>query len=102
METAVVTSIAASFAEIASRIEGHAGDEPLRDVFTHTQALCQQAAGRAPSSDLRQLLTNVQAALTTWHQVWPRLGAQRDFRAAVAREARLWSKKLSEGTRRSA
>lgn len=97
----MVTSIAASFAEIAAQIEGQAQDAALRASFTQAQVLCQQAADHAPSAELKQLLTNVQAALTTWHQVWPRLGTQRDFRLAVAREARLWSKKLSEGPRRS-
>ncbi len=96
-----MTPIATSFAEIAARIEGQARDEALRALFTQAQVLCQQAADHAPSAELRQLLTNVQAALTTWHQVWPRLGTQRDFRLAVAREARLWSKKLSGGLSRS-
>ena len=91
-----MAQLAASFAEIAERIEGRAQDETLGQLLTKTQTLCQQEASRASSAELRELLTNVQAALTRWHEVWPRLGAQREFRLAVAREARLWCKKFSE------
>ena len=67
--------------------------------FEETRALCEQAAGRAGSGALNALLANVSTALRTWQDVWPRLGTQRDFRVAVAREARLWAKRLSERTR---
>jgi len=92
-----MTSIAAAFADIAEQIDGRAQEETLREVFARTQTLCQEAVARASSADMRQLLGNVQAALARWHEVWPRLGGQRDFRSAVAREARLWSRKFSAG-----
>ena len=34
---------------------------------------------------------DVQQRLTVWRDVWPRLGQDPQFRAAVAREARRWS-----------
>jgi hypothetical protein len=50
----------------------------------------------AHSQERRALLAHVQTAAQTWREVWPRLGGQREFRHAVAREARLWSKRLLE------
>lgn len=87
--------VAAGFQAIAACIEEYRSAEALVDALRRAQALCEAVADRAGSPDLKALLPNVQQALKTWQQVWPRLGSERDFRLAVAREARLWSKRLS-------
>ena len=68
----------------------------LPDAFERTGRLCAQLAVQE-QAEVKQLLTNVQQALQTWQEVWPRLGTSGEFRAAVAREARQWSKRFSEG-----
>ena len=34
-------------------------------------------------------------AVSTWSDVWPRLGTQQEFRIAVSREARAWAQRFS-------
>ena len=65
----------------------------LTAMLEETRSLCEWAVSES-SGELQSLLTNLQQPLTTWQQVWPRLGAQEEFRLAVAREADLWSRRL--------
>jgi hypothetical protein len=88
--------VAAHFAAIASCVQERQPDRTLTALLAQTQLLCAEAAERERSADLKRLLTNVGAALQTWQQVWPRLGTRDEFRLAVAREARLWSKRFSD------
>ena len=90
-----VQELAGRFAAIAVCIEGGEPSERLLTLLREAQAACEQAADAAPQGELKDWLVNLRAATETWQQVWPRLGAQRDFRLAVAREARLWSKRFS-------
>ena len=88
--------LAARFASIAACAGARYPAAAMLETLTQTAAACADAASAEQSPETKQLLTNLQTAVTTWHQVWPRLGAQREFRLAVAREAKLWSKRLSE------
>ena len=90
-----LSDIAASFARIASCIHEDQPDSVLRAACEETETLCTAAAPESPG-EVGPLLINVTTALQTWRQVWPRLGQQREFRLAVAREAALWSKRLQE------
>ncbi len=56
--------------------------------------------GKGSPSGRRELLEDLQVRVSTWLEVWPRLGKDIDFRNAVAREARIWSKKLAEAAKR--
>lgn len=86
--------IAAHFARAASAITEQQPDEALMMIFKETRTLCEQAVAES-STEMRSLLANLQQPLETWQQVWSRLGEQQEFRQAVAREAELWSKRLS-------
>ena len=44
----------------------------------------------------RAHLQDLQQRLTVWHDVWPRLGCDPQFRVAVAREAHRWSAQLEQ------
>ena len=90
-----VAEVAARFTSLAASVEESRADATLMERMRITQAWCERAAAAERSASRRQLLTNVQQPLATWQQVWPRLGAQGEFRVAVAREARLWSKRFS-------
>jgi len=46
------------------------------------------------SFEVQEMLLQVQVRLAMWRRVWPRLGSQREFCQAVAREAQQWSKRL--------
>ena len=90
--------VSARFAAIAAGIDARREDAALLKCFEDAQMSCAQAAeGEAPSSQDKHLLANVQTALLTWRTVWPRLGAQPEFRAAVSREAHAWSKRFAQG-----
>jgi len=91
-----LSRLAAAFGRIASSIEERQPEGAVGKALHTTQVLCTAAASGAPSTEIKALLTNVQRALETWRTVWPRLGGQREFRQAVAREANLWARKLSE------
>ena len=86
--------LAAWLTAVASSSEAHHPDATVVELLGKIQSSCERAAVSGASDEQRQRLTQVQAATQTWQQVWPRLGAQRDFRLAVAREARIWSKRL--------
>ena len=88
--------IAANFATIAILIEEQRPTVLLTETFMRTQALCEGAVAQASRANAKTLAGNVQSALRTWQQVWPRLGSQPPFRQAVAREARLWSQRFLE------
>jgi len=94
--------IAEHFAAIATCIEEDRPDAFLMEVLAQTQALCEEAIAHEPRADAKTLAGNVQLAVRTWQQVWPRLGSQGPFRQAVVREARMWSKRFLEGTARRA
>ena len=70
---------------LADGIEARQDDPQVLARLAQARAACRPTAGDA------QLVTVLEA----WQQVWPRLGAQREFRLAVAREARLWAKRAA-------
>ena len=85
--------IAANFAKLASAAKDPYREAALTALLEETRLFCEWAASET-TGESRSLLTNLQQPLTTWQQVWPRLGAQQDFRLAVAREAQLWFRRL--------
>jgi len=92
--------IAAKLTDIATGIDTRQSNSGLSELFTQARVLCQAAADYEQSAPLKQSLANVAVALQTWHEVWPRLGVQQEFRLAVCREARLWAKRLLDIGRR--
>ena len=79
-----VSDVSASFETIASGIETGASTSAVVAALRAAGARCE-----------REGLANVRQAVEAWERVWPRLGAQPEFRTAVVREARLWAKKLA-------
>ena len=91
------TQITTGLHAITTCLEEGRPDAELSKFLVDAQRLCDAAATRASSrEDLARVLTNVKTAVETWQNVWPRLGQDKEFRLAVAREARLWAKRLSE------
>ena len=86
----------AQFQRIADAIEQRASDRLVTETLETARALCAETAAQTSDAAARTLFTNVRTALETWHTVWPRLGAQKEFRQAVAREAGLWARKLGQ------
>jgi len=87
--------VAESFAHLAAGLAGREPDADLLERFQRTESLCKRAVAENAPAELNSLLPKLQAALQTWQEVWPRLGTQREFRQAVAREADLWSRRLT-------
>ena len=90
-----MTTVADHFAAIAERVERRQADDGVPQLFAQTRTLCERTAATS-SAEMQRALSQVQQALETWATVWPRLGAQPEFRLAVAREARLWSKRFAQ------
>ena len=86
--------LAAHFERIASCIRQRQPETALAETLRQTRAFCEWAAAEERSTSVKQLLLNVTMALQTLQAVWPRMGTQREFRLAVAREADLWSRRL--------
>lgn len=80
------------FAALALAVDGPGNAVPA--ALTATRELCQWIAPHQPAST-RTLLEDLAHRAEVWQDVWPRLGKDGSFRAAVAREARLWSAKLT-------
>lgn len=87
--------VAGQFAAVAACVEGRRSDDEVLRALSDAQSVCDQLAAAEGSATTTQLLQNVKTVFETWRQVWPRLGSQHEFRQAVAREARLWAKRLS-------
>ncbi len=89
-----MSAIAEQFTAIAKWIDEGRGAEGVLPLLAQARVLCEQAATSAMAKAKPELV-NLQQALETWQTVWPRLGSQQEFRLAVAREARLWAKRLA-------
>ena len=89
-------ALEAQFQHIADAIEQRQSDRLVTETLETARVLCAETAAHASDAAVRTLFTNVRTALETWQAVWPRLGAQKAFRQAVAREAGLWARKLGE------
>ena len=59
-------------------------------------ALCVEAVSAGAS---RSTVADLQQRLKVWLDVWPRLGKDPQFRAAVAREARHWASQCARGNK---
>ena len=88
-----VAQIAGHFGQVASSIRTNEPAEAVTRLCGEAQQRCEWAVAQS-RGELQRLLLNVQTALRTWREVWPRLGHQQEFRAAVSREAERWSKRL--------
>ena len=78
-------TLSASLERLADAAERGPSDG-VPTLLAECLAACAPDAtlSKTPQADLQQ-------RLTVWRDVWPRLGQDPSFRAAVAREARRWS-----------
>ena len=90
-----LSRLAAHLATIASHIQASRPETQLVELLGQAQRLCEAAAAQPRATSVKTLLANLTMALQTWQHMWPRLGAQSEFRLAVAREARLWSQRFA-------
>ena len=81
---------------LASGIEVHRPNAMILEALERACSSCHEAVETGRAGALTQILAQVETATTTWQQVWPRVGGDREFQLAVAREARLWAKRLAE------
>ena len=65
----------------------------VRELLRKMRGLIERLT-EGSSPKLRELLSDLHLRVSTWHQVWARLGREVDFRHAVGREAHTWSEKL--------
>ena len=96
IEARLWDQVPAQLAALASGIEARQPNPTIMGLIEQAQASCQAAAETTRADVLKQILAQVETATQTWQQVWPRLGGDREFCLAVAREARLWAKRLAE------
>ena len=65
----------------------------LSDLLRQMKHITEWIAQDAPLS-IQEVMADIQPRLSMWSLIWPRLGAQPQFRNAVARESLAWSHKL--------
>ena len=87
--------LAGALETIAETLEAGRGSTDVTAALHEAAARCQ-GRGDLPT-DQQRLFQNVHTVVSTWREVWPRMGARREFRQAVAREARLWARRLRGG-----
>jgi len=66
-----------------------------RQFETQAEGLCEPANADGATEELASLLPKLRTTFQAWREVWPRMGSRREFRQAVAREAGLWSRRLT-------
>ena len=85
-------TLAQSLARLAAAAD-RAGDGSVPALLDECLTRCADVATGASTAQR----ADVQQRLTVWRDVWPRLGKDPQFRAAVAREARRWSAQCGGG-----
>ena len=90
-----MASLAEQLLALASAIDARRPDADIAALLQQVSRLCERASAAERSAAVRETLTRVQRATQAWQQVWHRLSEDREFRLAVAREARLWSRRLA-------
>ena len=83
------------FLALASGIQGERPEATVTEALGQAEALARKLSESGASTETRTLAAQLTTALQTWRTVWPRMGSQREFRSAVAREAVQWAKRLS-------
>ena len=81
---------------LADGIESRQPDATILRALGQAHACCRDGQAAVRAGAATQYLRQAATAADAWQQVWSRLGADREFRLAVAREARLWAKRLAE------
>ena len=89
-----VEALAGAFTAIAAAAEASQPPPTMPELLEQATRLAEYLAAEAGAATVQQFAAHLQTVAQTWHRVWPRLGGQRDFRLAVAREARRWSQEL--------
>ena len=80
---------------LAEGIESRQASETIPLLLEHVQTVSEQVGRDAPASS-KDLSGHITTATKAWYDVWPRLSKDRDFRLAIAREARGWAKRVTE------
>jgi hypothetical protein len=63
------------------------------DTLRQAESACAPS-GDGRSTECRAALAQLSTALEAWRTVWPRLGTDHEFRAAVVRECGMWARRL--------
>jgi len=87
--------LAEGFSALAEQVERGEPTANITQALSDLTDACHRQAKGEAAGPRREDLMHVQEALRAWAHVWARLGGQAEFRAAVAREARLWSRRLA-------
>jgi len=91
--TAQLGHLASNLNRIALLLERPQEQQTLLQVVKESEHFTEWTAAHWPF-EIQELLVQVQVRLAMWHRVWPRLGARREFRLAVARDAQEWANRL--------
>ncbi len=89
-------AVSEAFLQVAAQIEQRDKQQAVEKLLKQLHLDCQKLSEATQSKEIQSSTAQVQQALETWLQVWPRLSSQDDFRLAVAREARLWSGRFTK------
>ncbi len=89
-----VTRLTTQLGGITAAIEDGKPDAMITTLLSELQQACEVLTIQPSSASVMQWVGNLKVVIQTWKEIWPRMGGQREFRLAVAREARLWSQRL--------
>ena len=78
---------------IASTVGARGAEAQVLEILRHAESACA-ASGDGHDPQCRAALAQLATALETWRTVWPRLGKDPEFRAAVVRECGTWARRL--------
>lgn len=88
-----------SFTKLACAIEEQKDESSIQQLLAEMTQAIQQVLGRTleaeQTPEIREWLPKLCTVVETWQGVWPRLGQQLEFRMAVVREARSWSRRFT-------
>jgi len=95
MKSQELAALASHFSRLEWLCHHPKETENIEELFRETKEFIERFTEES-SPRLQELLSDLHLRVSTWHQVWERLGKEADFRNAVGREAHRWSEELSK------
>ena len=92
--TQVIESLSSDFSRLEQTCNHPKDSSNFNGLFLKMEHLMGSSLDAKSPRNVKEMFEDLRLRVTTWRQVWPRLGKQPEFRNAVAREAHAWSQKL--------
>ena len=90
----VVENLSSDFSRLEQACNHPKDSGNFNGLFLKMEHLMESSLDAKSPRAVKEMFEDLRLRVTTWREVWPRLGKDPQFRNAVARESHAWSQKL--------